>query len=177
MNNKYDFVIVNLKVISKTPRNKRLKMTSKGFFTLEDEHILVPLKRLLYGDGRAKLIRDVNFLLAETYSQIKLLLSSKHLDTTKNVTRTLNTAKFEESDTDERRIVLTEINGIYRELEKSINGFENLKSTYENDKLIVGELELIVEKIKSYMAEIEVKLPDIPDLKPPVLISSNNHFN
>ena len=156
MNNKYDFIIVNLKVISQIPRNRRLRMTTKGFFTLEDDHILVPVKRLIYGDSREKLIRDINFLLAEVYSQIKLLISSKHLEA--------------EEDTEEKRLTLAQIAGIHRDLERSITGFENLKSTYESDKLMFGELELIIDKIRSHMTEVELKVPGVAEIISPVLI-------
>lgn len=151
MSNKFDFIIVNLKVIGQTPRNRRLRMTSKGSFTLEDDHLLVPLKRRLFGDGRDKLIRDVSFLLDETSNYLRLLLSSKHLS--------------DESDvgvpTTDRRDTESQLESIYRELTRSVKGFENLKSTYESDKLMVGELELIVDKVEKYKSDITRKLPHL----------------
>lgn len=155
MNQKYDFIIINLKVIAQTPRDRRLRMTGKGFFTIEDDHLLVPVKRTLFGDGRQKLIRDFNFLLEETQAQTKLLLSSKHL---------------EGEDTDDKRTTLGQIGGIHRELENSIVGFENLKSTYDADKLTVGKLELIVDKVRSHLAEIELKVPNVQENISPIII-------
>ncbi len=152
MTSKFDFIIVNLKVISRTPRNRRLRMTSKGSFTLEDDHLLVPLKRRLFGDGRDKLVRDVTFLLDETAGQVRLLLSSRYL-----------TNYNSEDMSIERRDVISQLESIYRELSKSVEGFANLKSTYENDQLMVGELELVVEKVEKFMLDISRKLPHLAD--------------
>ena len=152
MSGKLDFIIVNLKVISQTPRNRRLRMTSKGSFTLEDDHLLVPFKRRLFGDGREKLIRDVSFLLEETGSHVKLLLASRHL----------NEATTGASDDPiDKREIEGQLESIYRELIRSVTGFENLKSTYDTDKLMVGELELVVDKIQKFVADIVRRLPHL----------------
>lgn len=150
MTSKFDFIIVNLKVISRTPRNRRLRMTSRGSFTLEDDHLLVPLKRRLFGDGRDKLIRDVTFLLDETASHVRLLLLSRHL-------------AEKETGTVEQRDIVCQLESIYRELSRSIEGFSNLKSTYESDQLMVGELELVAEKIEKLKLDINRKLPHLTD--------------
>lgn len=149
-NSKFDFIIVNLKVIGQTPRNRRLRMTSNGSFTLEDDHLLVPLKRRLFGDGREKLIRDVSFLLDEIAGYVRLLLSSRHLALDAN----------DQSGLDiDRRDTENQLESIYRELVKSVKGFLNLKSTYEPDKLMVGELELVVDKVQKHMTDIGRRLP------------------
>jgi hypothetical protein len=151
MTSKFDFIIVNLKVIGQTPRNRRLRMTSKGSFTLEDDHLLVPFKRRLFGDGREKLVKDVTFLLDETAGQIRLLLSSRYITDSDESASAAHSV--------DRRDVVNQLESIYRELSRSIRGFLNLKSTYESDKLMVGELELVVDKIEKFKSDITRKLP------------------
>lgn len=154
MTSKFDFIIVNLKVISQTPRNRRLRMTSRGSFTLEDDHLLVPFKRRLFGDGRDKLVKDVTFLLDETADQIRLLLSSRYL--------TVDSDESASTSIDKRDVV-NQLESIHRELSRSIRGFSNLKSTYESDKLMVGELELVVDKVEKFKSDIVRKLPHLLD--------------
>jgi hypothetical protein len=157
--NKYKFeeILVNLKVLSQTPRNRKLRMTSNGYFTLEDNNILVPLKRLLFGENREKLVRDLNYLFSGVGALVKLLLSSKFID---------------EKDTDESRKVLSQIAAIHRELENCLIGFENLKATYEPDKLMVGELEVMMDKVRAQIADIELKLPNVAENIPPILVEN-----
>ncbi len=156
----YDYIIVNLKVFAHVARNQRICMTSKGYFTIEKEYIWQSIKRFLYGESREKLIRDINFLISQVYAQIKLLITSKHLD--------------DEEESDSKRAILNKIGSIYRELERSLTGFENLKSTYEADKLMIGELELIIDKITAHMKEIELKLPRVSEIISPFLIDKVN---
>jgi hypothetical protein len=155
----YEFIILNLKVIAQTLKNKRLRMTTNGLLTIEDEGFLVPFKRRLYGDGREKLIRDVNMLMSEVHSHVKGLLASKHLHG---------------EDTEEKRMVLNQIAGLHRELKRSLTGFKNLISTYEADELTVSKLELIMEKICSQMSEIKLKIPNVEKIIAPVYVDDDD---
>jgi hypothetical protein len=182
---KFDFVIVNLKVIAQVPRNRRLRTTTNGNFTLEDNHLFIPLRRILYGEGRIKLIRDIKSLLIEVQSQIRLLLSSKHLDKTvvrnvkSNQGNSVTPTDYEIATSnsryisDERRSVTDQLTIVHRELERSISGFENLKATYSSDILMVGELDYIIDIVKSYIHEIEQRGSIIPESVSPVLTENN----
>lgn len=180
--NKYDFVIVNLKVIAQVPRNRRLRTNANGNFTLEDNHLLVPIRRKIYGEGRDKLIRDIKSLLLEIQSQIRLLLSSKHLEIAKSGESSRGHARDSNRDdgkdtrdarddvtkgsrfiSDEKRAVMDQISTIHRELERSVTGFESLKATYSADILMVGELEHVIDTVRLYTNEIEQKVPDVAE--------------
>jgi len=147
MNEKYDGMILNLKNIAQVGFNGRLRRTSKGSVTVEEDHILVPLKRRIFSDGREATVIDIRSILNEVFAYNKLLLSSKHL--------------IEPVKTDEQRKHLEQISNLYRELERSIQGIENLKSTYKGDVDICSKLELQIENILSHLADIKRKLPDI----------------
>lgn len=190
MDNKYDSVIISLKVISLLPRNRRLRTNSNGFFTLEDNHLLVPIRRKIYGEGRDRLLKDIKSLLIEIKGQIKTLLSNKHLDgyhegTVESGDKNGTPSSSEQSQqqqqpikskysiSDEKRTVLEQLSCIHREMYRSLTGFENLKSTYSSDILMVGELEHIMDTIRSYMNEIEQKVPDVAENISPVLLEKN----
>lgn len=181
--NKYDFVIVNLKVIAQVPRNRRLRTNSNGNFTLEDNHLLVPVRRKIYGEGRDKLIRDIKSLLLEIQSQIRILLSSKHLDkhvdkqhgseSTRDDVGSNEVVKGSRFISDEKRAVMDQISTIHRELERSITGFESLKATYSADILMVGELEHVIDTVRLYINEIEQKVPDVAENASAVVLEKN----
>jgi len=173
--NKFDFVIVNLKVIAQVPRNRRLKTTSNGFFTLEDNHLLVPLRRKIYGEGRNKLLRDIKSLLVEIQNQVRTLLPRLQSDSENDDVDSDNAKGKLYPPTNEKCSVREQLICIHRELQRSIHGFENLKSTYSSDILMVGELEHIVDTIRIYLNEIEQKVPDVEENIPAVLIDKVAH--
>lgn len=131
MDNKFDFIIINLKVLSQLQRMQKVRTTSAGYFTIEHEHLLVPIKRTVYGDSRDKLIKDMNNLLQEITMYVTWLENSEN-----------NGSKYI---------------ALQKELTKCLQGLENLKTTYEGDSLVIGELELIVDKVISFIGKLEAK--------------------
>lgn len=162
MTQKYDFVIINLKVLSQTPRNRKLRTNSKGYFTLEDDSILLPIKRKVWGESRDKLVRDINYLLSETRDQIKTLLLSKSLND-----------KKDDGINDDKRTLFIQISSIHRELERSLDGIDNLKTTYSDDKLTSGELEFISDKIEELIKEIVIKVPNVCTDTRPIFVCND----
>ena len=160
---KYESLVINLKVIAQLPRNRRLRTTSKGYFTIEDNHLLVPIRRKIYGEGRDRLKCDIKSLIIDAQTQTKGLLK-RYLE--------FSSSKPSLEESDEKRTVMEQLGTIHRELKRSITGFENLMSTYDSDALMVGMLEHVVETIRSVMNEITQVLPDVEENISPVLIES-----
>jgi len=174
----YDYVIENLKAIAKVPRNRRLRTDGDGFFTLEESHLFVPFLRTLYGEGREKLIRDIKSLLLEVQSQIRILLSSKHLDNTNSNAPDATDGSEAVASTrisDEKRAVLDKLSTIHREMYRSITGFEKLQSVYSSDIKMVGKLEHVVDTLRLYMAEIEQAVPDVADNIQPIMLENDKN--
>jgi hypothetical protein len=145
-NEKYETILLNLKIIGMIPRNGRVKRSSNGTITLEGDNILVPLKRYFLADGRRNTISDMNSILNETGSQIKLLLGNT------------NVVDVCYKLTEENRHIMLQITNIYKELEKSIDGIENLKVTYRDDVKTSALLDLILSKIKVQLDDIRRKI-------------------
>lgn len=159
---KYDRIILNLKIISQVPRNGRLRRITKGAVTLEDDHLLVPFKRMIYHDSRHQSLNDISAIFNESISESKLWLASKDLDT----------GEFESLDemSDTKRCIVEKVSLMYRELERSTVGLENLKSTYRDDISIASSLDIIIEKVISHLAEIKRKCPLVEENLSPVLV-------
>jgi hypothetical protein len=171
MSEKYDFIIVNLKVIAQVPRNRRLKSTADGYFTLENNDIWVPIRRKIFGEGRNKLVRDLKSFLLLIESQLRLLIAKHIEDIQKPENEASNTTMNTKlTSLDEKRLVAYQLSCIFRELHRSITGFEGLKATYEADILMVGELENIMERVRLLKDEIEEKYPDVGENISPVQI-------
>ena len=163
LSDNFDYIIVNLKVFAHVRENQRISTTSKGYFEIEKEYIWQSLKRFLYGESREKLIRDINVLISKTIVQVRTLLTSSLL-----------TESGESIESENKRLLLNKISNLYRELERSLSGFENLKSTYANDKRTGAELEVIIDKIVSMIKEIEVKIPRISEVAFPFIVDKVN---
>lgn len=183
MSEKYDFIIENLKVIAQVPRNRRLRTTAEGDFTLEGNEIWVPMRRMVCGEGRHKLLRDIKSFLLLTESQLKLLLAKHIEDVPTNAPKeraapttsqpneaatTNNSNKLMLTSLDEKRLVAYQLSSIYRELQRSITGFEGLRATYESDVRMVGKLENVMEKVRLLKDEIEEKYPEVGENISPV---------
>jgi len=169
MSEKYDFIIENLKVIAQVPRNRRLRTTADGDFTLENNEIWVPIRRAIFGEGRNKLSRDIKSFLLLTENQVKYLLS-KHVEETvpSGTTQSGEEKKVSLTSLDEKRLVAYQLSNIYRELQRSLTGFEGLRATYEADVRMVGKLENVMEKVRLMKDEIEEKYPEVGENISPV---------
>jgi hypothetical protein len=143
--NKYENILLNLKIISMIPRNGKIKRSDNGSITLENQDLLVPFKRYLFGDGRRQSLSDINGILEETFSILKILINSKSLvDTNFQLT-------------DDNIMVWNQIHVIFKELHRSRLGLNHLKNTYKDDFKIVASIELIIDKVSFQIKEMTRK--------------------
>jgi len=144
--NKYDNVLLHLKILSQIPRNGRIRRTNNGSVTLETDGILVPVKRFIYRDDRKQAVVDINSIVSDAFGEIKSLLTSKYMV---------------ESDitTDEGRETISRLQLLYIELEKAYIGVHNLKTTYQSDIPITSQIDIVLNKIQSMLGEVKRKCP------------------
>lgn len=144
--NKYDQILLNLKILGMVPRNGRIRRSDNGTITLENDDLLVPVKRYIYNDGRKQSILDINSILDEAFSLINIILSSK---------------KMIENDfqlCDANRQLINQLQVIHDELSKSKKGIENLKTTYKDDIKTCASFDLMMDKINLHLGEITRKI-------------------
>ena len=133
MDDKFDNLIVNLKILAKIPRNGRIRRF-KGKVTLEDDHLFVPIKRFIYNDSRDQALTDITSIIYDSFSEIKYLHS--HITFTVDGSRCSNMKKLD--------MILTD-------LKDCIIGLENLKNTYKEDPQVTAHIDLMITKIQSYL--------------------------
>jgi len=139
----FDSIILNLKVISKIPKNGKLRNGTQGnLLILESEGYLQGLKRYLYGDSRSRAVDDILELITNVDSRINTSINSKF---------------FNLKESDEYRLLISQMEQIYVELQHCIGGLDNLKKTYFDDVTTTSKIDIIIEKIKYIVSYIEIK--------------------
>ena len=157
MNEKFDTILLNLKIIASIPRNGRIRRTPNGSITLESDSIMVPVKRFIYRDDRKQAILDINCIINEAFAEIKSLLASKHISGDTN------------SEDEEARTTLEKLGLVYSELERASIGIENLKTTYQTDIPVTSQIDIVLNKIESCMNEVRRKCPNVQENIPVVM--------
>ena len=168
---KYDDIILNLKILSKIPRNGRIRKSNLGKVTLEDEGYLLSFRRRYYNDSRRQAVNDITLILNDAFDETHKLLESRYLMSSRENGRDRDyleehTSIDKTSDQgtsssfeDRKKRILDKLSIMYRELSRSISGLENLRSTYCDDVSTVSALDWMVDKIQLELAEIRNKCP------------------
>lgn len=143
---KYQQIILNLKIIGKIPRNGKIRRAGHGGITLEGESILTPMKRTVFGDSRNQSISDINSILQESFSLLRLLLNHK----------LVVSSEYEEND--ENRHLLQQIFTLNREFLNCVTGLENLRVTYRSDVKIASSILFVIDQILLQIEDIRRKI-------------------
>ncbi len=134
-----NFFYTNLDTISRIQNGHKLYINSENTINIEEPYMFQGIWRYCYNISRKDALHVLNKLL----NDIEIYYNALYI---KNIeSRKLfvgNTPKFNENDT----LAFTKI---ISKLEKSIEGIENLKKTYETDTDTCTELTKLITKIKS----------------------------
>lgn len=131
-----DKLLVNLRILSKIPKNGRITRSSDGVISLESPGYLISVKRFLTADSRKQTLIEIDKILSSCTTKIKeiMMLPSS-----------------------EQKSKLLEL--IYTELQNSTIGIENLKTTYQDDQSMVSHLDIFLLKINNIINE-PVSVPE-----------------
>jgi hypothetical protein len=137
-----DKLLVNLRIISKIPKNGRITRSSDGVITLETNGygLLISLKRFLTADSRRQTLIELDKIFVSCSTKYKEILQRG-----KKTTELLSILK--------------------KEIQNSTIGLENLKTTYQDDQSMVSHLDIFLLKINTFLKEIEQSIltTDRPD--------------
>ncbi len=134
-----NFFYNNLDIIARIKDGHKLYINSDNTINIEEPYMFQGIWRYCYNISR----KDALHVLNKLFNDIEIYYNALYI---KNIeSRKLfvgNTPKFNENDT----LAFTTI---ISKLEKSIEGVENLKKTYETDTDTCTELTKLITKIKS----------------------------
>lgn len=147
-----DFILLNLKIISKIPENGRIKRTESGVLAIDDSTSFVWLRRFIYGDSRKKAIKDINDIIDSSIDKCSDILNSKYFENdTHDVRDSFILKKLDDEYTKQYDL----LNTIYTDLNDSIKGLINLRTTYHDDIISISKLDIIISKIKNQLVELD----------------------
>jgi hypothetical protein len=138
-----DYLFLNFKIISQIKEGQKLRIRKfNGLDVLDiDNRIIYKYLRGFYGDNRDTTIIVIKNLVDLAYKITDDILQEEF--NTKNENAHQKKSPFESDDDNTilfRKLVL--------EMENSLVGLENLRSTYTDDISMISMLDLIIGKIK-----------------------------
>ncbi len=136
-----DNIIIELKVISKIPENGKICTVSTDNISIETtKGYQQSIKRFLYSESRERAIQK----LKETVDKVSCIsrntLDSKYLS--------IHTTPTEHEISKHKQIV-TKLKELCENIKNSLNGFNNLHTTYINDATITARLETMINTLKN----------------------------
>ena len=130
-----DKLLVNLRILSKIPKNGRITRSVDGVIALEPVGYLVSIKRFLTADSRKQTLIEIDKILTSCIAKFKEILQKGSSIKDKEKTREL-------------LLIL------HNEIKSSTCGLENLKTTYQDDQSMVSHLDIFLLKTETLVNEI-----------------------
>ena len=154
-----DKLLVNLKILSKIPKNGRVRKSSNGVVSLETSSwcYYPSVYRTLNGDGRSQTVDEINSIVSECIAVINSLFDSKFLYPSQ-----ADSLLHNESLEYTKRLELLDL--LLQEINASRIGISNLKFTYKNDHNIESNIDVILMKIDTVYRESSNKLAFLKSL-------------
>lgn len=143
-----DKLFINLRILSKIPKNGRITRSSNGIVSIEHETVVpLALKRFLFNNSRKQSVFEINSIITECIDTLDSLSNSKWVN---------KPSTIEEGDPFYK--TCEEILQLLVELESAKVGIINLKFTYINDINVVSQLDIAILKITTALKDYSLKL-------------------
>jgi hypothetical protein len=147
-----DTLLINLKIISKIPKNGRICRSYDGVISLEQDSFLQSIRRFLTKDSRKQALFEINSIINECICTVNNILNSKYINSM-NTDNEMFIKHCEYLD-----IVVTE-------MENAKGGLQNLKFTYTSDHNVASQLDIALLKMSNTIKDVRNKLKYLsPDL-------------
>lgn len=140
-----DTLLINLKIISKIPKNGRICRSYDGVISLEQDNVLQSIRRFLTKDSRKQALFEINSIINECICTVNNILNSKYISSM-NTDNEMFIKHCEYLD-----IVVTE-------MENAKGGLQNLKFTYTSDHNIASQLDIALLKMSNTIKDVRNKL-------------------
>ena len=140
-----DKILINLKILSKIPKNGRICKSHNGLISLEVDSMTQSVRRFIRNDSRQQSILEINSIIDESIELLYSLLRSKYIN-----------EQFIETDEYRQHVENLEI--LLSEMISAKAGIDNLRFTYENDQTIISKLDIILLKLTSAINDSKRKV-------------------
>lgn len=133
-----DNIIMNLKIIGMVQKNGRLCI-KKGSLTLEDDDQLQKIRRWFNKDSRESTMLHIR-------------------NTIMNATKLTKGIVSKQIDIELKDWVLLRI---FTEMTNCQSGLTNLKTTYNNDSIMIANIDVLLERLQANCEELHIYLDGI----------------
>lgn len=138
-----DKILLNLKIISKIPNYGRVRRDRNGVITIEASDMFTPFRRYFFSDGRDQSVADIMNIVVSAFSEIRdILREISHL----------GSCRGKEAQTVD---LMFTVRALIRELIACKLGVANLRNTYTDDVKVTAGIDMILDKIDSFLASIK----------------------
>jgi hypothetical protein len=132
-------LLVNLSILAKIQKNGRIKRSSDGIVSLDEENFQSIL-RFINSDSRKQSVFEINSIISDTSDKVKEIINNKFMNQ--------NCATTDEYYSNCELLLL-----LNKSLASAKEGILNLKFTYTNDHNTVSQLDIIILKINNILKE------------------------
>ena len=140
-----DKLLINLKILSKIPKNGRISRSLDGIISLETDTIYQPFRRFLTSDSRKQSISEINSIINECIDTLSNIINLKWMNV-----KFFNTQEYHKG--------MENISLLINSLESAKIGIVNLKFTYQNDPNISCQIDIMILKVNSTLKEYKQKI-------------------
>jgi hypothetical protein len=133
-----DNIIMNLKIIGMVPKNGRLCI-KKGSLTLEHDDQMQKIRRWFNKDSRESTMLHIR-------------------NTIMNATKLTKGVVSKQIDIELKDWVLTRI---FTEMTNCQSGLTNLKTTYNDDSIMIANIDVLLERLQANCEELHIYLEGI----------------
>ena len=134
-------ILLNMKIISEIKENDKL-LTNNNCLEIDTRYVQF-IQRWLYEDGREVTLIKISEIIDNLFNFIDNNYSTK-----RNI---VNNGNFDEDKTHL-------FQRIHLNLQNSIKGLENLKTTYKHDIKTISQIDLIIEKVNIRVERMSAKV-------------------
>ncbi len=132
-----DPILINLNIISKISPSDKIYINGEGFIAIENSTILQGILRFLYSNSRSKSVHNLNNFYANVF---------RYIDNCAFDPRAPQMVSFDK---------IQHMQTLYLYLQKSIEGVQNLKKTYNTDVVMTSTLDVILDDIRQYLKKLD----------------------
>lgn len=139
-----DKILLNLKIISKIPNYGRVRRDRHGVITIETSDMFTPLRRYFFSDGREQSVVDIMNIVLSAFTEIRSIIH--------DMPNYGNGRGMEGHDNVDSMFFAM---SLIRELKACKLGVSNLRNTYANDVKTTAGIDMIIDKIDSFMTSMK----------------------
>lgn len=150
MNDIVDQLLVKLKIISKIRSNEKVEINNDKI-SLQDINFYNSLIRYIRGDSRDKTISYISDIINNSIDVLLTFINSNHLQNAiQNKNKHINDDNISNNSKYEFMKCYTSLLNLATELKNSLEGLENLRTTYQDDVHTASKIEVIMNKITTH---------------------------